>query len=126
MLNAARLIAFVPARDLERARAFYAETLGLKLVSQDAFALVLDAKGTMLRVAKVGEFQPAQFTILGFEVSDIGQEIEGLRAKGIVFERYPGLRQDEKGVWQSPSGARVAWFKDADGNVLSLSEFPGH
>jgi catechol 2,3-dioxygenase-like lactoylglutathione lyase family enzyme len=126
MLNSARVIAFVPARDLERARAFYVETLGFKLVSQDAFALVLDVNGTMLRVAKVGEFQPAQFTILGFEVSDMAKEIAALRAKSLVCERYAGLRQDEQGVWQSPSGARVAWFKDADGNVLSLSEHPRH
>jgi hypothetical protein len=78
----------------------------------------------LVRVAKVGEFQPADFTILGFEVADIQQELAALRAKGISCERYPGMQQDEMGIWRSPSGARVAWFKDVDGNVLSLTEFP--
>ena len=124
MLSAARIIAFIPSRDLERARSFYVETLNLTFVSQDPFALVLNANGTMVRVAKVGEFQPANFTILGFEVTDIRQEVAALRTKSIVCERYPGMQQDETGIWQSPSGARVAWFKDPDGNVLSLTEFP--
>jgi predicted enzyme related to lactoylglutathione lyase len=99
------------------------EALGLKFVSQDSFALVLDGNGTMLRIAKVGEFKPAKFTILGFNVSDITQEVAALREKGINCERYPGMQQDEMGIWNSPSGARVAWFKDPDGNVLSLTEF---
>ena len=124
MLSAARIIAFIPSRDLERAKSFYVETLGLKFVSQDAFALVLNANGTMVRVANVGEFQPATFTILGFDVTDIRQEVAALRAKGISCERYPGMQQDEVGIWHSPSGACVAWFKDPDGNVLSLTEFP--
>jgi len=124
LLSAARMIAFIPSRNLERAKSFYVETLNLTFVSQDPFALVLNANGTMVRVAKVGEFQPADFTILGFEVADIQQELAALRAKGISCERYPGMQQDEMGIWRSPSGARVAWFKDVDGNVLSLTEFP--
>ncbi len=124
-MQAARIIAFVPARDLERAKTFYVDQLGLELRGQDAFALVLEAGGTLLRVAKVGEFQPAQFTVLGFDVANIEQEVTALRAQGITCERYPDMLQDEKGIWKSPSGARVAWFKDADGNVLSLTEFPG-
>ena len=118
------MIAFIPSRNLERAKSFYVETLNLTFVSQDPFALVLNANGTMVRVAQVGEFQPADFTILGFEVTDIRQEVAALRTKSIVCERYPGIQQDEMGIWHSPSGARVAWFKDADGNVLSLTEFP--
>lgn len=124
MLSAARIIAFVPSRDLGRAKAFYVETLGLKFVSQDSFALVLNGNGTMVRIAKVGEFQPANFTVLGFDVADIQQEVAALRAKGTLCERYPGMQQDEVGIWRSPSGARVAWFRDPDGNVLSLTEFP--
>lgn len=123
MLNAARIIAFVPSRDLARARVFYVEVLGLKFVSQDAFALVLDANGNMLRIAKTGEFQPAAFTILGFDVANIRAEVTQLGGRGVVFERYPGMQQDEMGIWRSPAGAQVAWFKDADGNVLSLTEF---
>ncbi|HEU5337208.1 MAG TPA: VOC family protein [Terriglobales bacterium] len=124
MLNAARVIAFVPSRDLDRAKAFYVEVLGLKFVSQDPFALVLNINGNMLRIAKAGDFQPADFTILGFDVADIGAEVAQLRERGIVFERYPGMEQDGMGIWRSPNGARVAWFKDADSNVLSLTEFP--
>jgi len=123
LLSAARIIAFIPSRNLERAKSFYVETLNLTFVSQDPFALVLNANGTMVRVAKVGEFQPADFTILGFEVTDIRQEVAALRTKSIVCERYPGMQQDEIGIWHSPSGARVAWFKDPEGNVLSLTEF---
>jgi catechol 2,3-dioxygenase-like lactoylglutathione lyase family enzyme len=128
MLAAARLVAFVSSRDLERSKAFYVEVLGLKFVSQDRFSLVLNGNGTRLRIALVGEFQPAKFTVLGFEVADIRQEIALLQAKGVNCERYPGMPQDEMGVWNSPSGAQVAWFKDPDGSVLSLAEFPagGH
>lgn len=111
MLNAARMIAFVPSRDLARARVFYVEVLGLKFVSQDAFALVLDANGNMLRIAKTGEFQPAAFTILGFDVADIRAEVTLLGGRGVVFERYPGIQQDEMGIWRSPGGARVAWSR---------------
>ncbi|HJS98642.1 MAG TPA: VOC family protein [Terriglobales bacterium] len=125
MLSDARIVAFVPSRDLERAKAFYMETLGLTFVSQDSFALVLNGSGTMVRIAKVGEFQPANFTVLGFDVANIREEVAALRVKGISCERYPGMQQDEAGIWHSPSGARVAWFKDPDGNVLSLTEFPG-
>ena len=125
MLDGARIIAFVPTRNLERSKAFYLEKLGLKFISQDPFAVVLDGNGTMLRIAKVGEFQPARFTVVGFDVVNIEEEISVLNAKGIACERYPGMPQDEKGIWQSPSGARVAWFQDPDGNILSLTEFPG-
>ena len=124
MLSAARIVAFVPSRDLERAKSFYVETLGLKFVSQDSFALVLNGNGAMVRIARVGEFQPANFTILGFDVADIREELAALRAKAVACERYQGMQLDEMGIWHSPSGARVAWFKDPDGNVLSLTEFP--
>ena len=107
MLSGARIIAFIPNRDLERAKSFYVGTLNLRFVSQDPFALVLNANGTMVRVAKVGEFQAANFTILGFDVTDIRQEVAVLRAKGIACERYPGMQQDQIGIWHSPSGARV-------------------
>jgi catechol 2,3-dioxygenase-like lactoylglutathione lyase family enzyme len=118
------LIAFVPSRDLDRSKAFYVEVLGLTFVSQDPFALVLNGNGTMLRVAKVGEFQAAEFTILGFDVPDVRQAVAALRAKGLTFEHYSGMEQDELGIWISPGRTQVAWFRDPDGNVLSLSEFP--
>ena len=118
-----KIICFVATRDAASARRFYETTLGLKCVSEDAFAIVFDANGTMLRVQKVKELSPAQYTALGWEVADIAARIRVLSEKGVRFERFPGVPQDELGVWTSPSGAKVAWFKDPDGNTLSLTEF---
>ena len=126
MLAAAKVVAFVPTRDPARARAFYADVLGLALVHADAFALVFDAGGTMLRVADVSGvdgWAPAPFTVLGWDVPDAAAAVDALRAKGIAFDRYPGMDQDERGIWISPAGARIAWFRDPDGNVLSITQF---
>lgn len=125
MLGTMDIVAFVPTRNKEKARPFYEKTLGLPFVSDDQFALVFDAHGRMLRVVDVSsvpDFKPAPFTILGWAVGDIRKIARGLEEKGIKFERYPGMEQDKLGVWNSPSGAKVAWFKDPDGNVLSLTE----
>ena len=125
MLGSADLIAFVPTRDPEKARKFYAETLGLEFISADPFALVFNAHGTPLRVANVSEvkdFQPAPFTIIGWQVINVSDTVGDLVKKGVRFERFPGMDQDAQGIWQSPSGARVAWFKDPDGNILSISQ----
>jgi catechol 2,3-dioxygenase-like lactoylglutathione lyase family enzyme len=123
MLGKQTLVAFVATSDAERARAFYEETLGLSLVSNDPFALVFEANGTTIRVQKVASFAPQPFTALGWSVDDINAVVFALRQKGVSCERFPGMDQDAHGVWASPSGARVAWFKDPDGNVLSLTEF---
>jgi predicted enzyme related to lactoylglutathione lyase len=95
----------------------------MRVVSEDAFALVLDANGTMLRVTNVQNFKPQQFTILGWDVADIEKAVSDLNQRGIRFENYGMPGQDERGIWKSPSGARIAWFKDPDGNVLSLTQF---
>jgi len=119
------IIAFVPTRNPAIARPFYEKTLGLRFISDDQFALVFDANGVMLRVVNVSGvkgFTTAPFTILGWSVADIGKAVKTLHGKGVTFERYPGMGQDEQGVWGSPSGAKVAWFKDPDGNVLSVTE----
>jgi len=123
MLSFSKIIAFVPTKDAKKARAFYEGLLGLRFVSEDQFALVMDAKGIMVRVVLVPEFQPQQFTIAGWEVSDIKREVTGLQGQGVRFEKYGMKGQDEQGIWSSPSGAKVAWFKDPDGNVLSLTQF---
>ncbi len=123
MLGASNIVAFVPTRDSEKARAFYEGVLGLRFVNDDGFAMVLDANGIMIRVANVGkEFAPAQFTILGWQVSGIKKVVAEMQARGVQFERYGFLKQDELGIWTAPEGSRVAWFKDPDGNVLSVSE----
>jgi catechol 2,3-dioxygenase-like lactoylglutathione lyase family enzyme len=122
MLGNAKLMAFVAITDALRARAFYEGVLGLKLVADEEFALVFDANDTMLRLQKVEAFTPHPFTSLGWQVDDIAATIRDLVAKGVVFERYGFMQQDELGVW-SHDGARIAWFKDPDGNVLSLAQF---
>jgi catechol 2,3-dioxygenase-like lactoylglutathione lyase family enzyme len=125
MLGTDRIVAFVPTSDYARARAFFEGKLGLRFVSQDDFALVLDANGLMLRVTKVRNHQPAEFTILGWEVKGIEEKVAALTKAGVSFERFGFLQQDAHGVWTAPGGDKVAWFKDPDGNVLSLSEHVG-
>jgi|SRR6187455_2320392 len=122
MLDGGRLMAFLATRDGRRARAFYEGKLGLPVTSDDGFALALDVAGTMVRIQKVEAFTPHPFTALGWDVPDIDRSVQTLAAAGIVFERFPGLDQDPRGIWRAPSGARIAWFKDPDGNVLSLSQ----
>jgi len=123
MLGKQTLVAFVATTDAARARAFYEKTLGLALVSDDPYALVFDANGTTIRLQKVEAFAPQPFTALGWTVDDINAVVAALQQKDVICERFPGMAQDAHGVWASPSGARVAWFKDPDGNVLSLTEF---
>jgi catechol 2,3-dioxygenase-like lactoylglutathione lyase family enzyme len=123
MLNRSKLIGFAATTNPERAREFYGETLGLPLVEESPFALVFDAAGTMLRIQKVESLSPARHTTLGWEVEDIGATIHQLTENGVRFERFPGLPQDDLGIWTTPDGSQVAWFKDPDGNTLSLTEF---
>jgi catechol 2,3-dioxygenase-like lactoylglutathione lyase family enzyme len=125
MLASMDIVAFVPTRNPGKAREFFERTLGLRFVSDDQFALVFDANGVMVRVVDVSgvaDYKPAPFTILGWSVSNVGKTVKHLQKKGVKFERFSGMEQDELGVWSSPSGAKVAWFKDPDGNVLSLTE----
>jgi catechol 2,3-dioxygenase-like lactoylglutathione lyase family enzyme len=122
MLGAINIVAFVPTRDSGKARSFYEGVLGLRFVQDDGFALVLDANGIMVRVAKAPEFKPAPFTILGWQVSGIEKVVAALHDRGVHFERLGFLEQDKLGIWTAPSGDKVAWFKDPDGNVLSVSE----
>ena len=122
MLGTTNIVAFVPTTDYDQARAFYEGVLGLRFVSLDPFALVLDANGIMLRVTKVPDHKPLPFTILGWQVSDIESEAAALRERGVQFERYGFPGQDDAGIWTAPSGDKVAWFKDPAGNTLSLSQ----
>jgi catechol 2,3-dioxygenase-like lactoylglutathione lyase family enzyme len=124
MLKSRPIVAFVATTDPKRAKPFYAKTLGLRLVSEDGFALAFDAGGTMLRIAIVKTLQPAGYTILGWIVPDIAKAVRELVKRGVIFQRYEGMPQDDLGIWSSPSGARVAWFTDPDRNTLSLTELP--
>lgn len=123
VLKSRPIIAFVAATVPSRAKQFYSKILGLKLVSEDDYAIVFDAGGTMLRVAIVQQLQPASYTVLGWIVPDIGRAVADLAKRRVKFQRYSFLDQDDLGIWNSPSGARVAWFRDPDGNTLSLTEF---
>jgi catechol 2,3-dioxygenase-like lactoylglutathione lyase family enzyme len=123
MLATEKLIGFVPITDAARAKSFYAEKLGLKFVSEDSFAVVFDANGNMLRLTRMNEVKPQAFTILGWQVSDIVGTVKRLHEAGVTFERLGNfMQQDELGIWAAPGGAKVAWFKDPDGNTLSVSQ----
>ena len=124
-LTTSPLVAFVPTVDSLRAREFYCGVLGLSLVEETPFALVLDAAGTTLRVTPVAELTPASYTVLGWTVDDITASVRELATRGVQMIRYPGMQQDSDGVWRAPSGARVVWFRDPDGNTLSLTQVEG-
>ncbi len=124
MLENAAVMGFIPTRDFKAAADFYVGRLGLAVVSQDDFALELVSNSTHIRITKVGELTPFPFTILGWRVSDITPVVRALAAKGVMFERYNFLQQDEDGIWSAPGGAKIAWFRDPEGNVLSLSYHP--
>ena len=124
MLRDAKLVAFGAITDAARARNFYVGTLGLTVRYEDDFALVLDANGVEFRLQKVRALTPAGFTTLGWEVHDVDVVAAALEEQGISLERYRWLEQDARGVWQAPSGARIAWFRDPDGNLLSVAQYP--
>jgi predicted enzyme related to lactoylglutathione lyase len=119
-LSDADLVAFVATTDTARARAFYEGVLGLRVVHDDPFACVVDAHGTTLRITAVPEHAAAAFTVLGWTVDDLDATIDRLVARGVAFTRYEGIEQDDRGAWTTPDGTRVAWFKDPDGNTLSV------
>ena len=122
-LGSADLIAFVPTKDMGKARPFYEKTLGLPMEGESPIACAFRAGGVLLRVIVVEQLTPFPFTLLGWSVEDIAETVAALTARGVAFDRFEGVEQDELGVWRSPGGARVAWFKDPDGNTLSLTQF---
>jgi catechol 2,3-dioxygenase-like lactoylglutathione lyase family enzyme len=122
-----KIIGFIPTRNPEAARTFYEQTLGLKFIADDQFALVFHVgpdEATMLRVVRTPEFTPAAFTIFGWQVDDILTTVSELTANKVQFLRFGFLQQDDLGIWSAPGGAAVAWFHDPDGNTLSLSYHP--
>ena len=121
MLGDASFVGFIAVRSLDTAREFYCDTLGLTLVDQNPVAVVVDAGGASLRLTEVPELQPQAFTVAGWLVSDMSATIASLAKVGVSMRRYEGMVQDDQGVWTAPSGDRVAWFADPDGNVLSVT-----
>ena len=122
MLSSSKIVGFVPTKDSQKARAFYEGKLGFQFVSDDQFALVMRAGETMIRIAKAQDFTPAPYTVLGWEVRDIEAIVRWLTQRGVVFEKYPFVQDREFGIWTTPGGDKVAWFKDPDGNILSVSQ----
>jgi catechol 2,3-dioxygenase-like lactoylglutathione lyase family enzyme len=117
-----RVITFLLTKNPDAAVSFYRDTLGLNFKRDDGFALVFDMNGVMLRIAKVKEFTPIQGTALGCESRDIRADVARLQEKAVTFERFPNMGHDESGIATFPNGDQVAWFKDPDGNLLSLSQ----
>jgi catechol 2,3-dioxygenase-like lactoylglutathione lyase family enzyme len=122
ILEAAKPAIVICTRDRARATAFYRDTLGLTVAYEDSFAAVFNTGGVTLRVSVVADFTPHEHTILGFNVPNVAATVKALREKGITFNLYTGFGQDELGIFTAPGGiVRVAWFKDPDGNVLSVT-----
>lgn len=114
---------FLATADGDAAKAFYAEVMGLELTDDSPFAVVFKLAGAELRLSKVPSFTPFPWTVLDFQVEDLRAAMDKLRGRGVTFERFDGMDQDADGVWTVPGGgARIAWFKDPDGNVLSVSQ----
>jgi len=124
VLENAKPVVIICTRDRARAVPFYRDDLGLKLISEDQFAVVFALPGAIIRLSDVANWMPHEHTVFGFEVPDIKASVKALAANGVEFIRYPGFSQDEDGIWEAPdSSAKVAWFKDPDGNSLSIAEF---
>lgn len=122
MLGDAKVVGFIPTTNIDASRSFYEGTLGLTFVSANPYKVEFKNNGNIVMLVKLQEHTPTTFTILGWEVSDIVSKVKEFNDKGIKFEIYEGFGQDESGIWTAPSGNKVAWFKDPDGNVLSISQ----
>ena len=123
MLADASIAGFVPVRDLAAAEKFFSGRLGLLVLENNGFALVLAAAGgATVRCALTPDMKPQPFTILGWDVPDIEAAVAGLAAAGIAPVLYPHFDQDEHGIWNAPGGDRIVWFNDPDGNNLSLAQ----
>jgi catechol 2,3-dioxygenase-like lactoylglutathione lyase family enzyme len=116
------VVALLATANAARSREFFETVLQLRLIRDEPFALVFDCNGTMVRVQKVDAVQPQPYTSLGWQTEDISRLVRQLSERGVQFEHFQGLEQDSLGIWTSPAGARVAWFKDPDGNILSLTQ----
>ncbi len=122
MLISSEVEAFVPSTDLDRARSFYEGKLGLRLVEDNGFALLFAGHNARIRVTRVGELTPVGSAVLGWVVADIEGEADDLASRGVPGVDFPDLEQDSRRIWTAPNGDRVAWFRDADGNTLSISQ----
>lgn len=124
MLTNSKLQSIIWTSRITEAEAFYRDLLGLPLRTQSDGALVFAVGSGDLRVAPVPSTTPSEHTVLGFAVNDVDGIVACLSARGVVFERFDGFPHEENGALMTPDGARVAWFRDPDGNILSVVQFP--
>jgi catechol 2,3-dioxygenase-like lactoylglutathione lyase family enzyme len=122
MLASGKMVGFVLTKDYDKARSFYEGKLGFEFVSLDQFALAMKAGAHNIRISKAPNFTPLQSTVLGWDVEDIQAVVTWLKQRGVALEKYPFIQNPELGIWTTPNGDKVAWFKDPDGNVLSVSQ----
>jgi len=122
MLASGKMAGFLLTKDYDKARQFFEGALGFQFVSLDQYALVMRAGGSTIRISKAPDFTPFKGTVLGWEVQDIAAVVAWLNQRGVVFEKYPFVQDRDLGIWTTPNGDKVAWFKDPDGNVLSVSQ----
>ena len=122
MLDSAKLTGFLFTLDYDRAREFFVHKLGCEFVDQNPFALVVSVGGNQIRISRIPDFVPAKGTVLGWEVKNINACVDWLTQQGVALENYPFIQDQERGIWTTPDGSKVAWFKDPDGNILSISE----
>ncbi len=116
-------VAFIQVADRERGLAFYRDRLGLALRNSDAFGDFLEVGEALIRMTALPDYKAGPHPVFGWNVADIAAAARDLRGRGVVFTIYEGMGQDELGVWTAPDGAaKVAWFTDPDGNVLSLAQ----
>lgn len=120
MLGEQQLVGFVGVSDLDAAREFYGGVLGLELRQNSGFSLIHETAVSRLWITLVEDVRAAPYTVLGWQVDDLAAEVDVLVAAGVTFNTYEGMEQDERGIWTAPSGARIAWFSDPDGNTVSL------
>jgi catechol 2,3-dioxygenase-like lactoylglutathione lyase family enzyme len=122
MLASGKMAGFLLTKDYDKARQFFEGALGFQFVSLDQYALVMRAGASTIRISKAADFTPFKSTVLGWEVQDIAAVVAWLNQRGVTFEKYPFVQDRDLGIWTTPNGDKVAWFKDPDGNVLSVSQ----
>ena len=116
-------VAFISVSERERALTFYRDVLGFEVRSSDGFGDFIQLDGALLRITVLPDYHANPHPVLGWNVADIVATVQWMRARGVVCTVYEGMGQDELGIWTAPDGqAKVAWFTDPDGNVLSVSQ----
>ncbi len=122
MLGKETLVAFMATSKPDAARAFFEGVLGLTFVGEHEHLVTFQSGAAQLMLQKVSVVTPPHGTALGWSVKDLRGTIRALAERGVTFERFEGMDQDDLGVWSPAPGTGVAWFKDPDGNLLSLSQ----